>query len=160
MSPVTENVTVHVLRSGAWHGMDTAYNGGVNKLVISILLLGALGCSREDTKPPEASDPSATQARLEQLPAGMSRIADPSQVCMVNDQFMGRAQIPVEVEGRTYYGCCPACKEKLEKQPMMRTARDPVTGEEVDKAKAVIVQDASGKVLYFASDDTLKRYRG
>lgn len=79
---------------------------------------------------------------------------------MVNDQFMGRTQIPVLVDGRTYYGCCAACKDKLEKQPSVRTARDPVTGEDVDKAKAVIVQDASGKVLYFASEATLRRYRG
>ena len=35
---------------------------------------------------------------------------------MVNDQFMGRAQIAVVVEGKTYFGCCPACKEKLEMQ--------------------------------------------
>lgn len=79
---------------------------------------------------------------------------------MVNDLYMGRTQIPVIVEGRTYYGCCPACKEKLEKQPTVRTARDPVTGEDVDKARAVIAQDPTGKVLYFASEDTLLRYRG
>lgn len=79
---------------------------------------------------------------------------------MVNDQFMGRAQIPVVVEGRTYYGCCPACKEKLEKQPAARTASDPVTGQPVDKAKAVIVQDGLGKVLYFASEETLRLFHG
>lgn len=90
----------------------------------------------------------------------MTRVTDASQVCMVNDQFMGRVQIPVEVEGRTYYGCCAMCKDKLTQQPAMRTARDPVTGEMVDKAKAVIVQDASGKVMYFASEDSLRRYRG
>ena len=48
----------------------------------------------------------------------------------------------------------------LEKLPETRRARDPVTGEPVDKAKAVIVQDPAGKVLYFASEDTLRRYRG
>ena len=79
---------------------------------------------------------------------------------MVKDQFMGKAQIPVQVDGRTHHGCCPMCTEKLEKQPAMRLARDLVTGEEVDKAKAIIIQDASSKVLYFASEDTLLRYRG
>lgn len=79
---------------------------------------------------------------------------------MVTDQFMGRPQIPVEVEGRTYYGCCAMCKERLNKEPAVRMARDPVTGEEVDKTKAVIVHDASGKLFYFASEDTLRRYRG
>ena len=79
---------------------------------------------------------------------------------MVNDQFMGKPQIPVQVEGRTYYGCCPMCKERLEKQPAIRTATDPVTGEQVDKARAVMVQDAGGKIHYFASEATLQRYRG
>lgn len=79
---------------------------------------------------------------------------------MVNDQFMGKAQIPVEVEGRTYYGCCAMCKERIEKQPSLRAATDPVTGEQVDKATAVIGRDAAGKILYFANEASLKRYRG
>jgi len=90
----------------------------------------------------------------------MTRVSDASQVCMVNDQFMGKPQIPVEVEGRTYYGCCAMCKDKLNQQPEARIAQDPVTGEPVDKSKAVIIQDASGKVRYFASEDTLRRFRG
>ena len=32
--------------------------------------------------------------------------------------------------------------------------KDPVSGESVDKASAVIIQDATGRVLYFASEDT------
>ncbi len=79
---------------------------------------------------------------------------------MVNDQFMGRPQIPVDVNGTTYYGCCAMCKDKLVNQPAIRTAKDPVTGEDVDKAKAVIVQDSAGKVMYFVSEDSLRRYRG
>jgi YHS domain-containing protein len=79
---------------------------------------------------------------------------------MVNDTFMGVPQIPVTVENRTYFGCCPACKNKLETQPGARTAQDPVTKEPVDKATAVIVKDASGKVMYFASEETLRRFRG
>ena len=79
---------------------------------------------------------------------------------MVNDAYMGRPQIPVEVEGRTYFGCCPGCQLKLETNPQMRTARDPVTGEPVDKAKAVIAKDSIGKIYYFASEDTLRRFRG
>lgn len=126
---------------------------GVTKLVLSVLLLAAAACDR-GTATPSQPEQSAT------LPAGMTRVTDASQVCMVNDQFMGRVQIPVEVEGRTYYGCCAMCKDKLTQQPAIRTARDPVTGEAVDKAKAVIVQDASGKVMYFASEDSLRRYRG
>lgn len=35
-------------------------------------------------------------------------------------QFMGREQIPVSVGGKTYFGCCAMCKEKLEKNEAVR----------------------------------------
>lgn len=122
------------------------------KVLFSSVLVVASACAR-DAEPPRAETAAA-------LPAGVTRVADVSQVCMVNDQVMERPQIPIEVEGRIYYGCCPMCKDKLANQPAIRTAQDPVTGEQVDKAKAIIVQDARGKVLYFASEDALFRYRG
>src|SRR3990167_5810366 len=94
-----------------------------------------------------------------ELPAGMTRVTDVSRVCMVNDQFMGKAQIPVEVAGKTYFGCCPMCKDRLTMEPGTRVGLDPVTGKAVDKAAAVIVQDSTGKVRYFASEDTLRQWR-
>ncbi len=142
-------------------------------LVHVVVVLGLSACTSDTPSPSPASSPSSspssspapTQATAPAqptaaLPAGMTRVADPTQVCMVNNQFMGKPQIPIEVEGRTYYGCCAMCKERLGTDPSSRTARDPVTGETVDKSAAVIIQDATGKVLYFASEDTLRRYRG
>ena len=126
----------------------------MHRTVITLFLLSIASCSGRESAPPPTAAPSVA------LPAGMSRVTDPSQVCMVNDQFMGRAQIAVVVDGRTYYGCCPDCKRKLEQLPETRIARDPVTGEDVDKANALMVYDASGKVLYFANEQTLQRYRG
>ena len=125
-------------------------------LIGLLCVVGLLGCAK-DSSPPAPAPATTTAAAL---PAGMTRVTDPSQVCMVNDQFMGKPQIPVEVEGRTYYGCCPMCKDRLTKQPESRTAQDPVTGEQVDKARAVMVQVPTGKILYFASEATLQRYRG
>jgi YHS domain-containing protein len=78
---------------------------------------------------------------------------------MVNDRFMGTAQIPVSVDGKTYFGCCAGCKQKLETQASARTAVDPVSGEPVDKASALIVRDPTGKVMYFANAATLARFR-
>lgn len=119
--------------------------------------LGVAACTQQSSP---SAQPTEQPSAVATLPAGMTRVADPSQVCMVNDQFMGKPQIPVEVAGRTYYGCCAMCKDKLNQQPAARTAQDPVTGEPVDKASAVIIQDSSGKVMYFASEDTLRRFRG
>jgi len=91
--------------------------------------------------------------------AGLTRVDDTSKVCMVTNQFMGTTQIPVEVEGSTYFGCCEMCKARLANEPETRTAKDPVTGVSVDKAKAVIGREANGKVHYFASAENLARYR-
>jgi YHS domain-containing protein len=81
------------------------------------------------------------------------------KVCMVNNQVFEKDQIPVQVEGRTYYGCCEMCKERLAKDAAARQAVDPVTGKTVDKAKAVIAALPDGKVLYFESVETLAKYK-
>lgn len=137
-------------------------------LIAALLAAATAACGREApssppstkamSQPPTASA-SAAPPSSTTLPAGLSRVADPSQVCMVNNQYMGKPQIPVEVEGRMYFGCCAMCKDRLHNDPSSRLGQDPVTGESVDKSKAVIVQDASGKVMYFAGEATLSQYR-
>ena len=109
----------------------------------------ALGVSAAAAAPPSRA---ATAAPVQV-------VADPSKVCMMNDRVMGHPQIPVVVEGKTYYGCCAMCKERLAQDAAARTATDPVTGRSVDKAGAVIAQRPDGSVLYFESKATLRRYR-
>ena len=77
---------------------------------------------------------------------------------MVNNQFMGRPQIPIVVEGKTYYGCCEMCKDRLAKDSAARTAVDPVSSKPVDKAVAVIAKAESGAALYFESEATFAAY--
>lgn len=81
------------------------------------------------------------------------------KVCMINNQVFEKDQIPVQVNGKTYYGCCEMCKERLAKDAEARTAVDPVTGKKVDKATAVIVAQTDGSVLYFESEATLAKYQ-
>jgi YHS domain-containing protein len=99
------------------------------------------------------------------LGAGAAFAAEPAlqkveakKVCMVNDQLFGKDQIPVEVQGRTYYGCCEMCKERLAKDAAARTAVDPLSGKQVDKATAVIGARPDGSVLYFESDKSFAEY--
>ena len=125
-------------------------------IIVGLLLVSASACGRETTPTPTNTEIAESGS----LPSGYSRVEDTSQVCMVTNQYMGRAQIPVAVENRTYYGCCPMCKDRLNNEPATRTARDPVTGENVDKASAVIVKAADGSLLYFASERTLSQFRG
>ena len=88
----------------------------------------------------------------------LQRVA-PKRVCMVNDTVFPKDQIPVKVDGKTYFGCCEMCKGRLASDPTIRQATDPVSGKPVDKAKAVIGATPDGKVLYFESDKTFAAYR-
>ncbi len=91
-------------------------------------------------------------------PFGLLKKVEPKTVCMVNEQAMGKDQIPVEVDGKTYYGCCEMCKKALADNAEKRVSVDPVTGKQVDKAKAVIAAQEDGRVWYFESDETLAKY--
>jgi YHS domain-containing protein len=86
------------------------------------------------------------------------RRVETKHVCMINNQDMGRDQIPVEVEKKTYYGCCEGCKKALAEKPETRVAVDPVSGKTVDKASAVIGAKADGSVLYFESEKTFEEF--
>lgn len=83
-----------------------------------------------------------------------------SLVCYVNNAYMGKEQIPVEVDGKIYYGCCEGCVDKLKNMREIRFALDPLTGKEVDKALAFIVlkPDGNGEVLYFESEENYIKY--
>jgi YHS domain-containing protein len=80
-------------------------------------------------------------------------------VCMVNNAAFDKPQIPVEVNGKTYYGCCPMCKERLAKDASARTATDPVSGKSVDKAEAIIGKAPDGSVYYFENEGNMKQYK-
>ena len=79
-------------------------------------------------------------------------------ICMVNDDVYTTEQIPVEVDGKTYYGCCMGCKAKLENDPSIRFAVDPISGASVDKSTAIIGVDLFNSVYYFESLKNLKAY--
>lgn len=137
--------------------------------ISSVLALGVLAACEPDAKPsaPQAStntqaSSTAASAAVASAPAAhdLTAVTDASQVCMVTNQYMGVPQIPVEVEGKTYFGCCEMCKTRLANEPGTRLATDPVTGQTVDKATAVIAKQSDGKLVYFASADTFSRYRG
>ena len=79
-------------------------------------------------------------------------------VCMVNNKAFDKEQMAIQVDGKTYYGCCPMCKGMLEKDASQRTAVDPVSGKTVDKATALIGADADGNTYYFENQDNLKKF--
>ncbi len=83
-----------------------------------------------------------------------------SDVCMVTNMVPGdRPMFPVEVDGKTYYGCCPMCVTRLKDERAVRYAVDPVTKREVDKASAFITAGPGRKAVYFESEATAKKYQ-
>ena len=94
----------------------------------------------------------------DEMPRGPLTKVDPKTVCMVNEMAMGKDQIPVEVDGKTYYGCCEMCKNTLAVNAEKRAAKDPISGKVVDKATAVIAANDAGRVFYFESEETLAKH--
>ncbi|MEQ8554096.1 MAG: hypothetical protein RIC06_09465 [Cyclobacteriaceae bacterium] len=93
-------------------------------------------------------------------PAEVHQPVDPSLVCMVNDAYMGKPQIPVPVNGKTYYGCCQGCVDKLNNLESARIAIDPFSGNPVDKSEAYIVlMNPQGAVAYFESEANYNAFK-
>ena len=119
-----------------------------------------VGAQATAPKPGPASALTEATTSSPQGTTSLTRVEDSSLVCMVNNQYMGRPQIPVVVEGRTYFGCCEMCKGRLERDQTARFSTDPVSGRRVDKATAVIGRDVSNRVLYFENETTYRQYLG
>ena len=99
----------------------------------------------------------ATPEARAETASGLTAV--PSEyVCMMNDKRFAEPQIPVEVEGRTYYGCCAMCKQRLTNDPTARAAVDPVSSARVDKATAVIGAAPDGRVFYFENSANLETF--
>lgn len=136
--------------------------GFVAGLAMAVL---ATGCTSKDpqanrpTTVAGASGNASARAPVSTAEAQTQlRIVEASKVCMVNDQHMGTEQIRVDVDGKTYFGCCEMCRDRLNQDGASRVAMDPVSGKQVDKASAVIGALPSGAVRYFESLETAQRF--
>jgi YHS domain-containing protein len=105
------------------------------------------------------SAPAQTQTQTQEAASALTRIDDPSQVCMVRNHFMGRPQLAIQAEGTTYYGCCAGCANRLLQDPQARKAIDPISHNPVDKSLAVLARTPRGSVLYFENEANLQMFR-
>jgi YHS domain-containing protein len=110
--------------------------------------------SQEQSKP----SPPVAMGQDAAKPEGKLVQADPKKICMVTNKAFDKDQIPVQIKGRTYYGCCEMCKGELEKDPKQRVAIDPVSRKKVDKSQAVIGVAPNGGIVYFESIGNLEKY--
>jgi YHS domain-containing protein len=142
-------------------------------LIIAVLsVIFAAACAKQEQSAastgaasPQASTASVAAPAPQPTPPAsaspadaLTLVTDRSLVCMVNNQFMGQAQIPIEVGGNTYYGCCEMCKSRLANDASARTAVDPVSNRPVDKSAAVIAKTGTGATLYFENEQNFNTY--
>lgn len=123
-------------------------------------LIAALGCNTQSQPENEqAKQPDVTQATDKQDYEVGDQVPN-ELVCMVNDAYMGKPQIAVPVNGKTYYGCCQMCVKKLNEQESARTAFDPHSGRMIDKVDAYLVLlDEQGTVGYFESQKSYESFK-
>jgi YHS domain-containing protein len=91
-------------------------------------------------------------------PGGLQRV-DPKYTCFITKHRFDKPQLPVVLDGKTYYGCCDMCKAKLTNNRSSRFDIDPVSGRKVDKATAVIGADSTGKIYFFENEKDLEDFR-
>ncbi len=80
---------------------------------------------------------------------------EPKQICMFRNQLIMEEVNSVEIEGETYYACCPGCADKLKSNYKdSQFAVDRYSHHRIKKSKAFIVLDnkTKGKVRYFESE--------
>jgi YHS domain-containing protein len=131
----------------------------IAKMITMVMVVGTVAsCS------PAVEHKNVEEVRMEQpaSPVKEYRVGDqlPNElVCMVNNAYMGKLQIPVKVMDRTYYGCCEMCKAKLNEDESARTSRDPFSGKMVNKSEAYIVLlSTQGEVAYFESEESYRDF--
>lgn len=136
----------------------------LHRCLACVLLATACSAPAVPTEKPAVRAPVA-QAAQPTLPAaaaitnGLSRVSDSSTTCMLSNRFFGeRKQVPVQVAGKTYHGCCPRCAARLGSDAASRSAIDPFSGNAVDKASAVLAHDERNALYYFESEATLARW--
>jgi YHS domain-containing protein len=95
----------------------------------------------------------------QESPLILLKKSETSKVCMVNNAYFASPQIPVEVNGKTYYGCCENCKKTLNESLEARTAIDPVSKTSVDKSDAFIAKNKQDQVVYFESRENFELFR-
>lgn len=106
--------------------------------------------------------PSLLLSTIALFAAG-ANVADNKMVCMMQDMVLTKPGIAITHAGKTYYGCCEMCKQKIASEPAKYTkGTDPVSGKKVDKASALIY-GLDGTAFYFetsANRDTFAKDPG
>ncbi|WP_434533682.1 hypothetical protein [Empedobacter brevis] len=127
--------------------------------VLSVFILTSCQNKEESKEVTHAEHATEKSQELQVLAYNVGDKVPNNQVCMVNNAYMGKDQFEVPYDGKTYYGCCNMCVERIPNDETARKATDPFTGKQIDKANAYIVlKDQTGNVDYFENEDNYKKF--
>ncbi|WP_312824198.1 hypothetical protein [Epilithonimonas sp.] len=131
--------------------------------IVAIATVLFIGCSQNKNNEAVSTNEVSTATQTSTVKSYEPKKGDhvPSNlVCMVNDEYMGKQQLEVPFDGKTYYGCCEMCKKRIPKDESVRYAIDPQTMKKIDKAMAYIVMIGDGgEVAYFESQENYEIFK-
>ncbi|OJZ12718.1 hypothetical protein BC792_10333 [Sphingobacterium allocomposti] len=131
--------------------------------IVAFATVLLIGCSQNKSNEGTSTNEVTTATPASNVKSNEPKKGDhvPSNlVCMVNDAYMGKQQLEVPFDGKTYYGCCEMCKKRIPQDESVRYALDPQTMKKVDKATAYIVLIADGgEVAYFENEQNYTAFK-
>lgn len=90
--------------------------------------------------------------------AETSIVEDKSRICMMQDTVLLKSGEKIEYHGKTYYGCCPMCKQKMIAEPeRYLRATDPISKKIIDKSDAFIL-NVDGNAVYFETESNRTKF--
>jgi YHS domain-containing protein len=138
---------------------EKAYEWFINSFAIvllggGLLLMGYMATTVGNVRS------NSNDAYVASLPTQSDTLTH-SKICMVDDVYQSDyPTLSLTIINRTYYGCSIKASQELASNEKLRTAIDPVTKNEVDKASGIIAlhPKRDGKVIYFESKETFDQY--
>lgn len=124
------------------------------------LMIAMSSCDKKENRDSSRSknQVSDSYAKRSMLLHSEFRVVKPSYVCMPQDRIFPNKMFSMKHKGKIYYGCCMGCIKKIKTDPNRYIwAKDPISGEIVDKAKAIIL-DFNGRALYFKSKENVLNF--
>lgn len=130
------------------------------QFIFLLMVFTVVACQGPKEQQQTISDGGAPSLALAGVPSYQIGDQVPHDlVCMVNNAYMGKKQFEVPFDGKTYYGCCNMCVERIPVDKDARTAVDPYSSKSIDKSEAYIVLvGGQGQVAYFENEENYKNF--
>lgn len=139
------------------HNRSIAVSASIRMLVLVFFLLLSLSFATTVAAQSSAEEGAESTETVKQATGDLEQV-EARYVCMITNKVFDTEQIRIPLENDVYYGCCEMCVAKINENVDSRYATDPVTGNRVNKAKAVLGADDTRTVYYFESKETLAAF--